>query len=71
MHAKVIQLCEPGPALGLRPASLMLPPPAPNALTVRHTAVGVNFVDVYHRAGLYPVPDRISADVLAGRIWCM
>ena len=56
MQAKVIQLREPGPALGLRPASLMLPPPAPNALTVRHTAIGVNFVDVYHRAGLYPVP---------------
>ncbi len=56
MHAKVIQLREPGPALGLQPASLMLPPPPPNALTVRHTVVGVNFVDVYHRAGLYPVP---------------
>ena len=52
MHAKVIQLREPGPALGLRPASLMLAPPAPNALTVRHTAIGVNFVDVYHRVGL-------------------
>ena len=23
---------------------------------MRHTAIGVNFVDVYHRAGLYPVP---------------
>lgn len=56
MHAKVIQLREPAPALGLQPASLMLPPPEPNALTVRHTAVGVNFVDVYHRMGLYPVP---------------
>lgn len=56
MHAKVIQLREPGPALGLQPASLMLPPPAPGELTVRHTAVGVNFVDVYHRTGLYPVP---------------
>ena len=56
MHAKVIQLREPGPALGLQPVSLMLPPPAPNALTVRHTAIGVNFVDVYHRVGLYPVP---------------
>lgn len=56
MHAKVIQLRETGPALGLRPASLMLPPPAPNGLTVRHTAIGVNFVDVYHRTGLYPVP---------------
>ncbi|CAJ0680608.1 zinc-binding dehydrogenase [Ralstonia mannitolilytica] len=56
MHAKVIQLRKPGPALGLQPASVMLAPPAPHAMTVRHTAVGVNFVDVYHRTGLYPVP---------------
>jgi NADPH2:quinone reductase len=23
---------------------------------VRHTAIGVNFIDVYHRSGLYPLP---------------
>ncbi|CAJ0787070.1 2-haloacrylate reductase [Ralstonia condita] len=56
MHARLIQLGEPGPALGLQPADQMLPPPGANVLTVRHTAVGVNFVDVYHRTGLYPVP---------------
>lgn len=25
---------------------------------VRHTAVGLNFIDVYHRTGLYPLNDR-------------
>ncbi len=32
--------------------------PAPQALeaTVRHHAVGLNFVDIYHRTGLYPAP---------------
>lgn len=33
-------------------------PPAPGAgeVRVRTTAVGLNFIDTYHRSGLYPVP---------------
>ena len=31
--------------------------PGPNEALVRHTAVGVNFIDVYNRTGLYPWPD--------------
>jgi NADPH:quinone reductase len=30
-------------------------PPGPGEARVRHTAVGLNFIDIYHRAGLYPV----------------
>jgi NADPH2:quinone reductase len=30
-----------------------LPPPGPGQVRVRHTAVGVNFIDTYHRSGLY------------------
>ncbi|MGF1453982.1 MAG: quinone oxidoreductase [Alphaproteobacteria bacterium] len=33
-----------------------LPPPGPGQVRVRHTAVGVNYIDTYHRSGLYPVP---------------
>jgi NADPH:quinone reductase len=32
-----------------------LPPPAPGQVRVKHTAIGVNFIDTYHRSGLYPV----------------
>ena len=28
--------------------------PAPGQAQVRHTAIGVNFIDIYHRTGLYP-----------------
>jgi NADPH2:quinone reductase len=28
--------------------------PGPGEVLVRHTAVGLNFIDVYHRTGLYP-----------------
>jgi NADPH2:quinone reductase len=33
-----------------------LPPPGPGEVRVRHTAIGVNFIDTYHRSGLYPLP---------------
>lgn len=31
-------------------------PPGPGEALVRHEAVGLNFIDVYHRTGLYPLP---------------
>ncbi|WP_414900188.1 quinone oxidoreductase family protein [Sphingomonas flavalba] len=33
-----------------------LPPPAAGEVLVRQTAVGLNFIDTYHRSGVYPVP---------------
>ena len=30
-------------------------PPGPGEITVRNTAIGLNFIDTYHRSGLYPV----------------
>ncbi|NML24849.1 quinone oxidoreductase family protein [Zoogloea dura] len=33
-----------------------VPPPAAGEVRVRHQAVGLNFIDTYHRSGLYPVP---------------
>ncbi len=30
--------------------------PAPGEARVRHTAIGLNFIDTYHRSGLYPLP---------------
>lgn len=32
-----------------------VPEPKPGEIVVRHHAVGVNFIDTYHRSGLYPV----------------
>ncbi len=30
--------------------------PAPAEARVRHAAVGLNYIDIYHRSGLYPLP---------------
>jgi len=33
-------------------------PPGPGEARVRHHAIGVNFLDIYYRTGLYPVPAK-------------
>ncbi len=33
-----------------------VPPPGPGEVSLKHTAVGLNYIDTYHRSGLYPVP---------------
>ncbi len=30
--------------------------PGPGEVLIRHTAIGVNYIDTYHRGGLYPLP---------------
>ena len=32
------------------------PKPGPGEVAIRHRAIGLNFIDVYHRTGLYPLP---------------
>lgn len=32
-----------------------LPDPGPGEARIRHTAIGLNFIDTYHRSGLYPL----------------
>ena len=41
-----------------------LPPPAKGQVQVRHTAIGVNFIDTYHRTGLYvlPLPSGLGSE---------
>jgi NADPH:quinone reductase len=46
--------------------------PAPEEVQVRHTAIGVNYIDVYDRTGLYPQPlpgalGREAAGVVVAR----
>jgi len=35
---------------------LDVPPPGPGEVRVRHTAVGLNYIDTYHRSGAYKLP---------------
>ena len=40
----------------LRLIETTMPAPGPGEVLLRQTAVGLNFIDTYHRTGLYPVP---------------
>ena len=51
-----IRVHETGGADVLRWESVEVGEPGPGEVRVRHTAVGLNFIDTYHRTGLYPLP---------------
>lgn len=54
--AQIIRLLSPGGVDRLEAATEPLGAPGPDEIAVRQTAIGVNFIDIYHRAGLYPLP---------------
>ncbi|MBX6419548.1 MAG: quinone oxidoreductase [Nevskia sp.] len=37
-------------------AELSVPAPGPGEIRLRHEAIGLNFIDTYHRSGLYKIP---------------
>ena len=53
MQAQAIFLARYGGPEELIWQSVIVPPPAPHEIRVRHTAIGVNFIDVYCRTGYF------------------
>lgn len=53
---KAIRFEKTGGPEVLHLEDMELPAPRAGEVRVRHTAIGVNFIDTYHRSGLYPVP---------------
>ncbi len=53
---KAIRIHQTGGPEVLRLDDVTVGDPGAGEVRVRHTAIGVNFVDVYHRTGLYPLP---------------
>jgi len=45
----------PGDAQVLEREDIVAPTPGPGEAVVRHDAIGLNYIDTYHRSGLYPV----------------
>lgn len=52
---KAIQVIKPGGAGVLKVIDTSIPEPGDEDIVVKASAAGVNFVDVYHREGRYPV----------------
>ncbi len=54
--AKAIRFHQTGGPEVLRLEDVAVGEPGQGEARVRQTAIGVNFVDIYHRTGLYPLP---------------
>lgn len=57
MQTKAIRIHEYGGPENMRWEDVELNEPVQGEVRVRHAAVGLNFIDVYHRTGLYPTPE--------------
>ena len=64
MQTRAIRIYEYGGPEVLRWETVELPAPAAGQAQIRHTAIGLNFVDIYHRSGLYPLglPDGLGSE---------
>jgi NADPH:quinone reductase-like Zn-dependent oxidoreductase len=53
---KAIRIHQTGGPEVLKWEDVDVPAPKEGEARIRHTAVGLNYIDTYHRSGLYPVP---------------
>lgn len=53
---KAIRFHKTGGPEVLQLDDIAVPEPGPGQARIRHTAIGVNFIDTYQRTGLYPMP---------------
>ena len=54
--AKAIRIHRAGGPEEMRFEDVDVPAPVEGEVQVRHTAIGLNYIDVYDRTGLYPMP---------------
>src|SRR5688572_15469906 len=54
--SKAVRIDQHGGPEQLKIVDLSVGEPGPGEIRIRHHAVGLNFIDVYHRSGLYQLP---------------
>tara|TARA_B110000914_G_C15483400_1_gene456820 strand:- start:569 stop:1543 length:975 start_codon:yes stop_codon:yes gene_type:complete len=61
---RIIKIDKTGGPEVLKLATINLEKPAPEEVTIEHKAIGLNFIDTYHRSGLYPIelPSSIGVE---------
>ena len=61
---RIIKIEKTGEPEVLKLKTISLEKPAPGEVTIEHKAIGLNFIDTYHRSGLYPIelPSSIGAE---------
>jgi NADPH:quinone reductase len=53
---KAVRISEAGGPDVIRVEEVATPVAGPGEIVIRQRAIGVNFIDTYHRTGLYPIP---------------
>ncbi len=53
---KAMRIYEAGGSEVLCWEDVSVTAPGPGEVHLRHRAIGLNFIDIYHRTGLYPLP---------------
>lgn len=53
---KAIRIYTPGGPESMKWEEVPMPEPGQGEVLIRQTAIGLNYIDVYHRTGLYPLP---------------
>lgn len=56
VKASAIRVDQPGGPEAMRIEEIDLPEPGAGEVRLRQTAIGFNFIDIYQRKGLYPLP---------------
>jgi NADPH:quinone reductase len=56
IEARAMRFAAPGGPEVLELETVAVPEPGSGEVLVRHTAIGLNYQDVYHRTGFYPLP---------------
>jgi NADPH2:quinone reductase len=56
VKTKAIQIMETGGPDVMRLVDIDVPPPGKGEIQLRQTAIGLNYIDTYHRSGLYALP---------------
>jgi NADPH2:quinone reductase len=54
--SKAVRIHEAGGPEVMRLEEIELESPGPGVVRVRNVAIGLNYIDTYHRSGLYPLP---------------
>ena len=61
---KIVEITKNGGPEVLNLKDLKLDKPSPEEVTIEHKAIGLNYIDTYHRSGLYPLklPTKIGIE---------
>ncbi|MBI2749994.1 MAG: quinone oxidoreductase [Burkholderiales bacterium] len=68
IQSRAIQIDQHGGPEQLKLVTVSVGEPGPSEIRIRHKAVGLNFIDVYQRSGLYPNPMPLQLGMEASGI---